>query len=311
MKSNAKMKLSACIALIFTIFLLMSCKTKHVTQKEKSLNYIPYYLQVYKADSLFLTKNHKQSYDILDKLFKRYKPLNQDLYYEYETYVKSATILDKKINYKNSIEKLVGEFGKNKLSFVGDYKDSILAEAFQKSKLKDTQFDSLKEKYAKSKNILLRDSIIKMAEIDQMYRYGESYVKNAKKIDSIENINEHKLIYIFNNYGYPGYNIIGNPMMRGKREKIDIGAIIIHMADRENSQWIKEKLLEFIKQGRCSTYNYAALIDREKLNKKEKQVYNVFSKNEMSEDIKQVNKERKKVGMPTIEYENWRNNLLK
>lgn len=305
------MKLSFCIALIFTIFLLVSCKTKYTTQEGNSLNYIPYYLQVYKADSLYLTKNYKQSYEILDKLFKKYKPLNQDLYNEYETYVKIATILDKKIDYKNSIEKLVKEFGVSQLSFEGDYKDSILSIAYQKSQLKDIDLDAFREKYLSGKNIILRDNIIKMMEIDQMYRYGESYVINAKKIDSIENINEHKLIDIFNNYGYPNYGIIGNPMLRGKREKIDIEAIIIHMADRENSQQIKEKLLEFMKQGNCSPYNYAALIDREKLNKKEKQTYNVFSENDLSEDIKQVNKERKKIGMPSIENDNWRNNLYK
>ena len=233
------------------------------------------------------------------------------MYYEYETYVKCAVILNKKINYKNAIEKLVKEFGLSKISFEGDYKDSILTIGYQKSQLKDADLNAFREKYLSGKNIILRDSIIKMIEIDQLYRYGDSYVINAKKIDSIENINEYKLVDIFKKYGYPDYNIIGNPMMRGKREKIDIGGIIIHMAGRENSQWFKEKLLEFIKQGSCSTYNYGAFIDREELNKKEKQVYNVFSKNELSEDIKQVNKERKKIGMPSIEYAHWRNNLYK
>lgn len=76
MESKTKIKLSACTAFIFTIFLLMSCKAKQISQEEKSLNYIPYYLQVYKADSLYMTKNYKQSYEILDKLFKKYKPLN-------------------------------------------------------------------------------------------------------------------------------------------------------------------------------------------------------------------------------------------
>jgi hypothetical protein len=64
----------------------------------KEVNYIPYYLKVYEADSLYIIKDYKKSYDILDSLFKKHEPLQMANYYEVNNYYKLKIILNKKIN---------------------------------------------------------------------------------------------------------------------------------------------------------------------------------------------------------------------
>ena len=58
----------------------ISCKSYQKIGGENS-NYIPYYLKVYEADSLFLVKNYSLAYDKFDSLFKYYEPINMPLYF--------------------------------------------------------------------------------------------------------------------------------------------------------------------------------------------------------------------------------------
>ncbi len=63
------------------IIIFFSCTAKNsVAETEKETNYIPYYLEVYKADSLQIIGKNKEAFEKLDSLFKIYKPLNQIFY---------------------------------------------------------------------------------------------------------------------------------------------------------------------------------------------------------------------------------------
>lgn len=297
MKKQIKVSFIGVFILMIMIFCFSSFNYKQRIINQT--NYIPYYLEVHKADSLYKKGNFHKCFNILKKLFKKYEPLNQDLYYEYNIYIKSSIILNKNIDYKKSVSKLIHDFGYEKKIFEGKYKDSLLAKAYIKSNMSDVDFEVLRNKYAKAKNLTLRDTIIEMNKADQLYRHGEDYQKYTKQIDSIENINEKKLLYIFTKYGFPNENIIGNNYLRGKRERILIDAILIHMADRKNKDVFRNNLLNFVKKGKCSPSFYASFIDRECLNANKEQTYYTFEKKEVltSEYIKRINYNRKQIGL--------------
>lgn len=89
-------------ALLICSLFLNSCNTnKNVVKsnideivKKEEVNYIPYYLKVNEADSLHLIGNFKKSQHILDSLFNKFEPLNQESYGEYITYLKNRILLN-------------------------------------------------------------------------------------------------------------------------------------------------------------------------------------------------------------------------
>ncbi len=95
-----------CKILFFLISIsLISCNS-YQKIGDKNSNYIPYYLKVYEADSLFLVKNYSSAYEKYDSLFKYYEPINMPLYFEFENYLKAGLLSDKKKNIKNEFKKI-------------------------------------------------------------------------------------------------------------------------------------------------------------------------------------------------------------
>lgn len=45
----------------FSLFFIVSCKSGYTKIGGKNANYIPYYNEVYRADSLYLTNNFEKS----------------------------------------------------------------------------------------------------------------------------------------------------------------------------------------------------------------------------------------------------------
>ena len=61
------------ITIIALVLIIISCSSKQKfisEQNQEPINYIPYYLKVYEADSLFTIKDYQGSCKILDDLFK-------------------------------------------------------------------------------------------------------------------------------------------------------------------------------------------------------------------------------------------------
>ena len=110
--------------LIFTLIafsLLFSCKKKIEESTETSVciinntvkydSYKDYYLEVYKADSLYLEGNYECSYKILSRLFNKYDPINSLIYYEYNTYLASGYQVDDNFEICTGFKKLIKDFG--------------------------------------------------------------------------------------------------------------------------------------------------------------------------------------------------------
>lgn len=79
------------------------------SEVKEEVNYIPYYLKVYEADSLYLTGNHQRSFEILDSLFKKYEPIN--LFDEINQYLVSGYEINEIEGKEKYIEILFKEWG--------------------------------------------------------------------------------------------------------------------------------------------------------------------------------------------------------
>jgi hypothetical protein len=298
------------IVLLFLGFIvLISCKFKVIDKinsfvETKEVNYIPYYLKVYEADSLYLVKDYKNSYKILDSLFKEFKPLNTEQYKEYETYISCAFALRKKINFRDSILKSIENYGSN-ARYINN--DSLMNLAFNNAEISSDNILRSTELYRSKLNLKLRDSIQEMCKIDQRIRSGQtSYNENIKKVDSL---NQIKLKYIFNKYGYPHEKLIGEFSI----DKIDVNlnAILLH-TDRDFSlNFLLPKILTSVKMGHAYPENYAQPYDRFLEDTSGKQLYGSYNLKREKQNTEFIDKKnldsiRKSIGLPSRTYKKWR-----
>ena len=300
------MKKSVLIIFIGSMLFNCSFKKDELKSNEK-INYIPYYLKVYEADSLFLIKKHKNSYQILDSIFEKYKPLNQTTIFEYETYVKLSFLFDKKKSSMNAkFEKLISEFGYDKSYFK---EDDVLNNLY--IKLNDKLYDSLRKSYLSSINLSLRDSVFDMKTLDQKYRYNVDDNKNVfEKRKNVDSINAEKLRSIFNRNIYPNESVIGNYSV-DYRFTPTILTILLHTNDSIRKEYFLPKLNKFVREGKCSPLVYGLLLDQISNYNNENQKYGTYNTNQIElEKYNSLNRNRKNIGLPSIEYVVWKNNQI-
>jgi len=296
------------VLIIFIGLMLFNCSFKKDELKSnEKINYIPYYLKVYEADSLFLIKKHKNSYQILDSIFEKYKPLNQTTIFEYETYVKLSFLFDKKKSSMNAkFEKLISEFGYDKSYFK---EDDVLNNLY--IKLNDKLYDSLRKSYLSSINLSLRDSVFDMKTLDQKYRYNVDDNKNVfEKRKNVDSINAEKLRSIFNRNIYPNESVIGNYSV-DYRFTPTILTILLHTNDSIRKEYFLPKLNKFVREGKCSPLVYGLLLDQISNYNNENQKYGTYNTNQIElEKYNSLNRNRKNIGLPSIEYVVWKNNQI-
>jgi hypothetical protein len=295
--------------LLLTISLIFfSCKSNNLNEKKivkKELNYIPYYLKIYEADSLFESNNFEKSYQVLDSLFKVYKPLNTLNIYEYNNYVISSYKTKHFTDFKNKVIKIYKEFGG--LGAYGRMKDSILS----LSGLTNEDVLNLKQQYRHSLNDSLRLQIIRMEKEDQEVR-----TSNFSEIGMQDYMKKHEkeLDEIFKKYGFPSEDLIGSVTYFNSecKEKLAFPfGILVHQGGNKNA---KEKilpiLLNYLKTGKCSPFLYANVYDKYELVYNNRQYYNSWEKVNIPIDTTKINRKRndsirRTIGLPSIAYDIW------
>lgn len=279
-----------------------SCKTKEVAGNsiKKELNYIPYYLKVYEADSLYVTKNYQESYTILDDLFKEYEPLNLPNYNEVYNYYRLKIILKEEID-KNNFSELISKYNMNNKVLEND---SLIHMYYMKEKkIIDKNYAELRQKYKATLNLTLRKEIKEMCLQDQLFR-DKDYQNNMTKQNKIDSINSLKTRQIFNDYGYPNEHVVGDFMI--DNTNVDIEIVLLHTNDKERIEYYMPKILEYVKKGKLTNLKtYAVLQDQFNLYHGKEQYYGSYE-NKTSVPIKELNRRRKSIGLPNYEYEKWR-----
>lgn len=287
---------------LFTIlFFLISCKSSYTKIGDKDANYIPYYLKVYEADSLFIVGDYQRSYEILDSLFKKYESLDMKPYYEYKTYLISKQKTEKHIG-KKEFEQLIVKFGYNNTQIMND---ENLKDLYIKFNLSDIDYADLRKGYLNTLNLGLRQEIIEMKEQDQKYRIrGRSYedIQNQNKIDSVNTL---KMIDIFEKIGFPNESIIGVYNIDNTSTSCDV--ILLHTKDSIRLNYFAPKIKEFIRKGKASSELYGKLIDQSFIYKDKEQYYGTYQNSPISSiTIRELNKRRREIGLPNYGYEDWR-----
>lgn len=291
------------LILFVLLILVFSCKSnRQVIEKnvvEKEVNYIPYYLKVYEADSLYITNNYQKSYKILDSLFKIYKPIDVRNINEVLTFYKLKIILRKRIK-KQEISKLISEYGYSEEIFLNDSLFKIYNIQSDKYLLKI--YPSMRKKYNNMIDLSLRNQIKEMKINDQFYR-KKNYKDNLESQTKIDLKNQSRIIEIFNDFGFPNEKLIGNFTI--DKINADISVILLHTKDSIRKAYFMPKILEYIKKGEASPELYANLHDQLLLYNGDSQYYGSYE-NEIKISIKEVNNRRKKIGLPNYGYLKWR-----
>ncbi|HSD14690.1 MAG TPA: hypothetical protein VLB74_08585 [Flavobacterium sp.] len=289
--------------LSFVAGLFFSCQAKKaISQNDtiKERNYIPYYLKVYEADSLYITKNYQRSYAILDSLFQKYEPINMDVYYEYLTYLELKSMLKVGVSEKE-FASLVAIHGYTLENIHGN--DYLSKE--KNSSVVETNYESLRNKYLSGIDLKLRDSIKKMKVDDQRFR-GANYQQNIDKQRAIDARHAIKLKAIFENIGYPGKKIIGNYSV-DKVNFVEITTMLLHTNDEERLSYFMPKVKEFVESGADTPWVYGVMYDQYLLYNGKEQFYGTYE-NELQISKSEVNKHRREIGLPNYGYEKWRTN---
>jgi len=303
------------IIFFFLIMLVISCKSYYTNIGDKKANYIPYYLKVYEADSLYLTNNFQRSYEILDSLFKKYEPIDMENYNEYSTYIITSALTGHTDSIDIKFKKIVSDFGGIGISHPD--RESIFTKVdsvFNINGITKEKFIAYKEEYTKKINLELRKRIKKMLIEDQSVRTNY----DQKGMDFFQEKHRIEIEDIISKYGYPNYKVIGTMGFYQNESDESFGPISFKTIFLHQSEQMKAKYLPMLfynlKNGKCLPEEYASIYDKKmwgetaKMNKP-MQLYGSFSDVVLADSLK-INSLRKSIGLPSLEYEKWRNNKV-
>ncbi len=291
--------------IIFIFFVITSCKSNYTRIGDRNANYIPYYLKVYEADSLYLVGDYKSSYKILDSLFKHYEPINMPIYSEYEQYIKLSYSLNKKT--KKELRNLSKYYNYS----IDDIKqDSILYLVLGKSKISEKKITKWHNQFEKKIDTIYRNLIHRMNLKDQMIRKNvDVNWDNVKKVD-LENDSILKLKLSL--LGFPNIKKVGNYKKMTSEistKDVSLDVILIHLSvDNNIFESYKKILFEYVKKGYLPPKTYANVVDKNYyINNKNSYYHFMFSNfnySEMDEIIRnEINIKRKSAGLPCIDYD--------
>ena len=294
------MKIKHLFSFLVVALALTSCQTK------PNIDYLAggYYASVYEADSLYIIKEYEKSYEIFDKTFSTFEPIDIDVYNEVSTYVKLKVILDKGLSYKEYSD-LMSVYG---YSDVYLKNDSILNIYYHRVKDKlDNDISNLKQKYRSSLNIDLRNKILRMKVQDQLYR--QNYGANRDKQEKIDSTNTQELIHIFDTYGFPSKRMIGDYSVDNQHASIN--TLLLHTDDSIREHYFIPKIQEYVRNGVANPQLVGTMYDQLLLYGGSEQYYGTYNTSKpMTATSKEINKRRASIGLSRLGYENWRENIL-
>lgn len=287
------------IVLLSLLLIFCSCKSKYSRVGNKNSNYIPYFLMVYKADSLYHSKKYTVCKTELKKLFNCYEPINLTQYWEYEKYLKCLIIIDRKKKHKKEFEYLISNLG-----YKYDYikKDSVLSIGLIGTNFSSIEINKLEKKYENSIDINLIDMLKKM-------EYNDQEIRNKSGLNHSEKTTLIKMVDLKNDSILKNYILKNGFPNQKKINGYSLGLLFNHFSYNGSFDYYKENLPYFIKIGLCNPKAYASIIDRWYLINKGEPFYFVSWIDKLKEiesdsiKIKTINIERKKIGLPTVNQE--------
>ncbi|KAB8152705.1 hypothetical protein EZY14_012855 [Kordia sp. TARA_039_SRF] len=294
------MKIEHSLLLSMVAFFLISCFT------DSKVDYLAdgYYSNIYEADSLYIEKEYEKSYEIFDKVFSKFDPIDMDVYNEVSTYVKLKIILGKDLKYKEYTD-LTSIYGYPDIFLK---KDSVLNIYYNRVKNKfDKEIPVLKKAYTSSLNMDLRNKILRMKVEDQRFRGNGG--GNWDKQNKIDSINTQELINIFDTYGFPSKKMIGSSLVDGQHASIS--TLLLHTDDSIKEHYFIPKILDYVRKGKANPRLVGYMYDRLFLSTVNEQYYGTYiTSKPMNASLKEINERRASIGLSNLGHDDWRNSIL-
>lgn len=307
------MKLNTLYTAIIS-FIVMSCgsNSKNIQLSEKvnysdksnpknDKNYILYYSEIYRADSLFITKNYDQSFKILDSLLHKYKPVNGWTVNVAREYLISKSKMSKV--KRKDVENYLDE---KAYDVDAIFQDKSIAKLLEEFKITKDKVERIVAKNVSKININLRNELENISLRDQEVRL----TNNNDSIKKVDLLHSQRLKEIIETVGFPNEKIVGGYSLQGKSSNIFLSTIFNHMAYNGDYDYFKKNLLKLVKNGTCDPFNYAMMEDRRnEINNRPIEYFVIIAIPE-SADKNKINANRKAIGLPSLEYEEFKKKVM-
>lgn len=261
---------------------------------KQDCNYITdYYPYTAKAELEFYSKNYNEAYTYYNKAFKSCSSIKIGIHNDTQNFATTCLALGKNDLAFDYILKTFDQGG-TLSTFLND---SIFNSVFDSEKRKQllTQYDKRRTNYLSGINLDLRAELQKMITLD-IQLTGSSR-------DSIFKVNELRLVQIFEEYGYPNEQMIGNYGL--DQMMADPNLLLLHSSDSLRIHYFIPKIEEFVKHGKCEPLLLGMLYDNLSLFNNRPQTYGTYQSSEggyanMIPDTSIVNKNRAAIGLPSL-----------
>lgn len=298
------MKIRPLIILLIFLYTLTACEDS----EKKTTDYNKYHSEIIKAEELISQNKYEDALTQYEKLFKEYDFI---FLREYKVASQISLLIGEKEKGLKYIKKAISN---------GWELNHLKEQKFINKNLLDSDWETIEKQYKKLQNQFLNkiDSTLKnkvrsLFEKDQKIAYEAYIIEDEQEQEKFiaENFPKHSerqlanLLEVIETNGYPGEFLIGNDYW--------VSTILSH----HNSQgveyvkkdtlfdFIRPKLIKFLKEGYISPYEIALPEDWRKtvLSEWNESAYGYLSPPNTS-NISQINKARNAIGLRSVELRN-------
>lgn len=280
------------IIIILILSILFSCSNNI----KINCNYITdYYPNTSLAEIEFYSGNYKKAFVYYQKAFENCDAIRLGNHYDTDNFARVCAELGKDDLALEYIEKTVIKGG----TLAGFQRNKVFDNIFKTKRGQNliSDYDKKREKYLNSLNMGLRSELQNMIRLDQK-------LNMTKFQDSMFLVNDKRLIEIFEKYGYPNAQVVGNYGI--DQIQADPTILLLHTDDSIRINYFIPKIKDFIKNGSCPPRTLGAMYDNLELFNDQPQSYGTYENDSggyanMISDISKVNANRKNIGLPTLE----------
>ncbi|WP_300673617.1 hypothetical protein [Soonwooa sp.] len=273
------------ILFLALVFCVVSCKHDH--------NYINYYNEVYRIDSIYrFKKDTLSAIGQYRKLFKKYEPVQNVRLQEYENFIRLSDKYKLKFGGKKALYKLIPQvapywkYKRQDPVFIGLYKKYGIDSLEMERKFTD---------WKKGLNKQLVDSFSIAFDRSQGLQQSDS-LGSLRKLESKKNAD--LMLWTFKNFGYPSLQKIG---LYGNNEVfMPMSSFLSRLAESEDYDYFKTKLLDYIKSGECPPRDYIDMVEMYNASHKKDTEYGIYYPTDYVLDSVKIDRSRKLIGFPSI-----------
>lgn len=297
--------LFACLTLFASLHVHSTAQT---LRSHPNQDYTQYHTQVIKAEKLVADRKYKEALVIYDQIFNSYDFVFLS---EYRVATQLAIAVD---DHKNAIHYLNAGIDAGwtlKSIKKNDYLKKLRVGAEWKS-IKQT-YKSKRHAYEATLNQPVRKKVKKMFSRDQWKAIGALFTFSSKRQDryaekkfapqSENQITE--LISILNEFGYPGERLIGNNFWTTTILSHHNSISQAYVEQDTLYQFIKPMLLQAIKDGQMSPWEFALVDDWYRAVKSDRTEAGYgFLNSPTKSELASVNELRNQIGLRSVETRN-------